>query len=51
MWPPEKVIGLVAGRYGRAERGEGVWPEAVARDGSWSSGRRGDIRLDLQTLL
>ena len=51
MWPPEKVVGLVAWLYGLTDRWERVSASELARDFSWNSVRREDIRLDINALL
>lgn len=47
MWPPEKVIGLLAWRCGLIDRWETVSPIELATDFDWNRVRREDIVMTL----
>ena len=47
MWPPEKVIGLLAWRCGLIDRWEAVSPRELAADFDWNRVRREDIVMAL----
>jgi glutamyl-tRNA synthetase len=51
VWPPEKVIGLLAWRCGLIDRWEAVSPQELAGDFDWSRVRREDIVMDGEGLL
>ena len=46
VWPPERVIGLLAWRCGLIDRWEDVSPRELAADFSWDRVRREDIVMD-----
>jgi len=47
VWPPERVIGLLAWRCGLIDRWEDVSPRELAADFDWSRVRREDIVMAL----
>jgi glutamyl-tRNA synthetase len=47
VWPPERVIGLLAWRCGLIDRWEDVSPRELAADFDWGRVRREDIVMAL----
>ena len=51
VWPPERVIGLLAWRCGLIDRWEDVSPRELAADFDWNRVRREDIVMDGEGLM